>query len=128
MKNLLRNKLFILACCVCGVILSSSVFCSFGGKAPDHVTGQVHLYGNVPFEFPGFETDDGHLYTLVLDDKNSDDIMLEQISARQGELLELTGKIIKTEDVDASHINKLRDGEFVVYSFDVVKFKGIKAE
>lgn len=82
---------------------------SYGGKAPQVITGHIKYYGNSPFEFAGFETEDGYLYTIEID-KNSD-FLLADIEKETGYRLELTGKIDKSH---RNGPNVLKDGVFIV--------------
>ena len=98
-----------------------SVFCiffwgtmlfAFGGKAEDtktSIVGHVKFFGNVPFEFAGFETVDGLLYTIQVADDSK--IKLKEIESAQGYLLELTGDISKDNE---NIVEVLKDGVFIV--------------
>ena len=82
---------------------------SFGGSAPQVAVGHIKYYGNSPFEFAGFETEDGYLYTLKVDD--NPDFSLSDIEKEIGSRLEITGKIVKPRKKEP---NTLRDGVFIV--------------
>ena len=82
---------------------------AFGGKAPQAVSGYVKFYGNVPFEFAGFETLDGYVYTLQIDEDAK--FSLKDLTDLQGFLLELTGEI---DDSQKFGLNVLKDGIFIV--------------
>jgi len=82
---------------------------AFGGRAPQTIVGHVKYYGNVPFEFPGFETVDGYIYTIKIEENA--DFSLKDITAAQGYLLELTGEIDKNQK---NGLNVLKDGVFTV--------------
>lgn len=110
-------KLFFAVCTICAAAL---LFCSFARRPPDTVTGYVHMYGNAPFSFPGFETEDGKRYTLVLDEKKSGTLTLKELESLQGQRVELRGVIRTGSDAVEEGINRLRDGEFVVYSYRVI--------
>lgn len=103
---------------VLGLLGAAALFCSFGGKAPQTVTGHVNMYGNEPFAFPGFQTEDGKTYTLVVDENKSDkNVTLKRMQQFQGELLELTGKTISLKKNELPGPNILKDGQFIVYSY-----------
>ena len=97
------------------IILSLTLFISaffafsFGGLAPQTAVGHVKYYGNVPFEFAGFETVDGFVYTLQVGENSP--FSLKDIEAEQGNMLELTGQIDKSQK---NAPNVLKDGVFVV--------------
>lgn len=91
---------------------TSSLTFAFGGKAEDTKTtviGHIKYYGNEPFDFAGFETDDGLLYTIKVEENAN--FTMEDITYNQGKRLALSGII------DSSHkngLNVLKDGIFVV--------------
>ena len=85
---------------------------AFGGKASDSkmsVVGHVKFYGNVPFEFPGFETVDGYIYTIQIEENAK--FTLDDIKKENGYLIELTGEVDKSKN---NGLNVLKDGIFVV--------------
>lgn len=82
---------------------------AFGGRAPQTIVGHVKYYGNVPFEFPGFETVDGFIYTIQIEENSA--FSLKDITDAQGYMLELTGEIDKSQK---KGVNTLKDGVFVV--------------
>ena len=86
----------------------SSVF-AFGGRAPQTIVGHVKYYGNVPFEFPGFETVDGFIYNIQTEENAA--FSLKDITDAQGYMLELTGEIDKSQK---KGVNTLKDGVFVI--------------
>jgi hypothetical protein len=105
---------------VCTVLAVTALFCSFSRRPPDIVTGHVNMYGSMPFAFPGFETTDGRHFTLVLDKKKSGTITIHELESLQGQLVELHGVINTGSNADKSGINRLHDGEFVVYSYKII--------
>ncbi len=110
-KNLVA---FVFAVLISGVFGVFNAF-AFGGRAPQVVVGSIKYYGNDPFAFPGFETVDGLVYTIKVSEKSS--FTLEEIAAKQGNLLELTGKIDKSKK---NGFNVLKDGIFVVEEWRVI--------
>ncbi len=102
--------------CVILVLFAAVLSFSFGGHPKEKAVGTICYYGNVPFEFPGFNTVDGFVYTIQVAEGAS--FSLDDITKEQGNLLEFTGKI------DASNIggyNVLKDGVFIVSDFEVLK-------
>ena len=93
------------------VLCALSVF-AFGGKSEETQTtivGHIKYFGNAPFEFAGFETVDGFLYTLKVQENAK--FSLKDIEAEQGNMLELTGEIDKSQE---NGLNVLKDGIFIV--------------
>lgn len=86
------------------------------GKAEsdvDVVTGKVKVYGNEPFTFLGFVTEDNKQYKLKGDDK-----LLLEIQNAQGRKIEIKGKIEKTEE---GSFDELKDGALFVFEWKLVK-------
>jgi hypothetical protein len=106
---------------VFAVCAAAVLFCSFARRPSDTVTGYVHMYGNMPFSFPGFETEGGNRYTLVLDEKKSGTLTLKELQSLQGKRVELSGVIHTGSKADKAGINRLKDGEFVVYSYRILE-------
>lgn len=104
MKKSLLKAIFALVFSLCNLFAFS-----FGGRPPESIVGHVKYYGNVPFEFPGFETVDGYIYTIKIEENA--DFSLKDITAAQGYLLELTGEIDKNQK---NGLNVLKDGVFTV--------------
>lgn len=107
-------------------IAGALLLCSFAVRPYDTITGQVSLYGNIPFTFTGFETTDGHRYTLVTDDKKSGSVTREKLISLQGQLLTLHGRINPPGRAQKAGITLLKDGEFVVYSYETAGASGRK--
>ncbi|HAH63775.1 MAG TPA: hypothetical protein DCL73_16940 [Treponema sp.] len=113
----MKMKLFFAVCAVCTAAL---LFSSFARRPANTISGYVHMYGNAPFSFPGFETDNGKRYTLVLDEKKSGTLTLEELESLQGQRVELHGAVRTESGAVEAGINRLKDGEFVVYSYKVI--------
>ena len=92
-------------------LLSIQIF-GFGRKAPQIVVGHIKYFGNTPFEFAGFETVDGYIYTLNVAENLS--FTIEELCTEQGNMLELTGEIDKSQK---NSLNVLKDGIFIVDSW-----------
>lgn len=98
----MKRKIFLFAL----FILASSFIFSMS-KRNNTITGLVHIYGNAPFTYVGFVTDDGKEYAV--DISKDSEVTVEYLKSMQGTKLELTGKIEKP-----SGFNDLHDGRFVV--------------
>jgi len=98
------------------VLASLAGFAFAGGKgdasAPDHADGYIKWYGNAPFEYPGFVTVDGQIYTIAVEDGSS--INVDDISALQGYLIHIDGRIDKLQ---IGGFQVLKDGVFVVSDY-----------
>ncbi|MBR4629731.1 MAG: hypothetical protein IKO57_04740 [Treponema sp.] len=86
---------------------------AFGKKT---ITGHIKIYGNEPFTFVGFVTDDGEKYSLDIDPKA--DFTIQDIQAHQGEPLKLTGIV---NDKELIGFQTLKNGRFVVSKFKVIE-------
>ncbi len=86
---------------------------AFGKKS---IKGHIKIYGNSPFTFVGFVTEDGEKYSLDIDPKA--DFTLKDIQQHQGETLKLTGIV---NDKELIGFQTLKDGRFVVSKFKVVE-------
>ena len=107
MKASLKKTIFAIII----AFLSLGAF-AFGGKASDSqnsIVGYIKFYGNAPFEFPGFETVDGYVYTLKVKENSS--FTLSELEKQTGNMLELTGEIDKSQK---NGLNVLKDGIFIV--------------
>lgn len=76
--------------------------------------GTIRSYGSSPFIFPGFEAEDGKLYTLEV--PSSNDFTLDDLSSHEGELIELTGKKKGKRLAPYS----LSGGHIIVESYEIV--------
>lgn len=95
------------------LVAMTSIF-AWGGKKT--ITGHIQIYGNAPFTFVGFVTDDGEEYSLDIDSKA--DFTIKDIKTHQGELLKLTGVVNEKELMG---FQTLKDGRFIVSKFKVEK-------
>ena len=82
----------------------------------DVKTGFVKIYGNEPFTFVGFRTQDGEEYRLLADDD-----VLSLFRQKQGFLIRITGKIEEQNDENTFHFQNLKDGVFKVESWEVIE-------
>ena len=87
---------------------------AFGGKK--NVVGYIQMYGNEPFTFVGFVTENGKKYSLDIapDAKFS----MHDIIENQGKKLRLTGYANEKELIG---FQTLENGRFVVTKFKAVE-------
>jgi len=110
MKKLFTILLFVFV----SVIPTSFIF-AYGGQAPQTAVGSITYYGNAPFAFPGLQTVDGYLYTLAVEENAP--FTLKDIEAAQGNLIEFTGTIDKSQK---NGLNVLKDGIFIVSEWKIL--------
>ena len=87
----------------------------FGGRAlsgQSEAFGHLKYFGNAPFVFPGFQTEEGLLYGLEV--AENADFTLRDIENAQGCLLEIRGEIRAGEK---NGLTALKDGIFVVHEW-----------
>lgn len=77
--------------------------------------GTVHSFGNMPFNFPGFVTEDGKQYFI-----EADDSMKSELLGTQGKRILLTGTIVKNKK-KSFFMNRLKDGAVEAVSFEVIE-------
>ena len=99
------------------ILISLTIFCllplfAFGGRAPEPIVGTIKYYGNAPFEIPGFETIEGKVYSLDIEENST--FTLQDILVNQGHLLELTGK---AEKIRIPAPNRVGKEVFIVSSW-----------
>jgi len=82
---------------------------AFAGRSQDSAVGHIKFYGNAPFAFAGFETKEGRLYKIEVEEGS--DFSIKDIENEVGSLLELTGEIDSSRKND---FNVLKDGVFIV--------------
>lgn len=100
----MKRKIFLFAL----FVLSTSLVFSMS-KRNVTITGLVHIYGNAPFTYVGFVTDNGKEYSIDISEDS--EVTLEYLQSMQGYVLELTGKVEKK-----SGFQDLKDGRFLVKS------------
>lgn len=96
-------------------VLIAAVCILFAMNKNDGLTeakGYIEWFGNIPFEYSGFKTVEGKLYSLQVAD--GADFSVKDIEALQGSLIYIEGRIKNT---GGKTINALRDGVFVVKNF-----------
>lgn len=77
--------------------------------------GTVCSFGNMPFNFPGFVTEDGRQYFI-----EADDSMKSELLGTQGKKILLTGTIIENEK-KGFVTNRLKDGSVKAVSFEIIE-------
>lgn len=82
-------KKFILILVILQIICSFSIFAMAKNQS---ITGYVNVYGNEPHTYLGLKSQDGTVFTLKADKET-----LDEIQKKQGELLQLSGKIIENK-------------------------------
>ena len=106
MKKNIRKLTIILAITLCGLL-----FTSFSKNNITTVKGYIHVYGNEPFTYIGIKTEDNKEYAIDADKETTD-----QLRASQGKQIEITGRIIKSENNEAG---MLKDGKIEVIEWKV---------
>ena len=79
-----------------------------------NLRGTVRFFGNSPFEYPGFQAEDGSQYTIEAVD--GAEFTVEDLSSHAGELIEISGKQKKKKGGLAS----LSGGHIIVESYEIV--------
>lgn len=86
---------------------------AFGKKS---IKGHIQIYGNEPFTFVGFITENDEEYSLDIDPKA--EFTIKDIQKLQGKPLKLTGVV---NDKELIGFQTLKNGRFVVSKFKVVE-------
>ncbi len=76
--------------------------------------GTVRSFGNMPFNYPGFVTEDGKQYFI-----EADDSLKSELLGVQGKRILLTGTIVKNNKNGFS-MNRLKDGAIKDVSFKII--------
>ena len=80
------------------------------------VTGYIKSYGNMPFNFPVIECDDGKLYSIDA----SDDVK-KLLLSKQGKLVSISGIIISEKENNSSDYGDSEFGRIIFESFSEIK-------
>ncbi len=104
------NTIFI----ILSVLLCSLIFCSYSKNKISKVKGLIHVYGNEPFTYIGIETTDEKEYAISADKK-----IIEELWATQGQYIEISGYIVKSETIKEPGM--LKDGKIEVLDWKYVK-------
>ena len=80
------------------------------------VSGYIKSYGNMPFNFPVIECDDGKLYSIDA----SDDVKKVLLS-KQGKLVSISGIIISEKENNSSDYGDSEFGRIIFESFSEIK-------
>ncbi len=105
-----KLSLFVL----CTAVLSLSALSLSFSSPVQNLKGSIQFFGNAPFVFPGFVTEDGSQYTLEA--QSGADFTVDDISSHAGELIEISGKK-KKKKVGP---NSLSGGHIIVESYEVL--------
>lgn len=80
------------------------------------VSGYIKSYGNMPFNFPVIECDDGKLYSIDA----SDDVK-KLLLSKQGKLVSISGIIISEKENNSSDYENSEFGRIIFESFSEIK-------
>lgn len=80
------------------------------------VSGYIKSYGNMPFNFPVIECDDGKLYSIDA----SDDVK-KLLLSKQGKLVSISGIIISEKENNSSDYGDSEFGRIIFESFSEIK-------
>ena len=80
------------------------------------VSGYIKSYGNMPFNFPVIECDDGKLYSIDA----SDDVK-KLLLSKQGKLVSISGIIISKKENNSSDYGDSEFGRIIFESFSEIK-------
>ena len=78
-------------------------------------TGTVRSFGNMPFNFPGFVTENGKQYLI-----EADDAMKKELLDAQGKKIILNGTIAEKEN-NGFPMSTLKDGTIKADSFKIIE-------
>ncbi len=105
-----KKKAFILII----VLLSAILFTSYSKNRMSSLQGYIHVYGNDPFSYIGIETTDEKQYSISADKE-----VIKELRKTQGNLIEITGIIIKAEKDKMPGM--LKDGKIELAEWRVLK-------
>lgn len=92
------------------------IFCSFSKSKEVSIQGFVKSFGNVPFNYPVIETDDGKQYSV-----KADDDVKNEIFKTAGEKIEVTGVIIVPKKDNEIGFQSAKDGYIEVVEWKFVE-------
>lgn len=92
---------------VAGIMLTS-----MAGSGLVSARGHIRYYGNAPVATPAFETDDGKVYIMRIEDGAR--CSIEEVLALQGNHIELTGTIGPALSENEFPVSQ--DGTFIITS------------
>ena len=97
------------------VLSLAALSLSFSSPVQD-MKGTIKFFGNVPFEYPGFEAEDGSQYTLEV--MEGAEFSLEDMGRHSGELMEISGKLKKKK---RGGLSSLPGGHIVVEAYELLE-------
>lgn len=97
------------------ILILMTMFCSYSKSKEVSVQGFIKSYGNVPFNYPVIETEDGKSYSIKADDDVKDEIF-----KTVGEKIEVTG-IITEPEKDTVDFQCAKDGYIEVIEWKIVE-------
>ena len=106
------KKIFFVLATICAITLSCT---SMSINRLTTLTGHINYYGNVPFEEPAFETEDGNLFAMAVAPEAS--FTLEDVLSKQGYRLQLDGMI---ENATLSDQPLGVKEKIIIYSYKVL--------
>ena len=105
-----KNRLFAL---FVATLSLSALSLSFSSPVRN-MKGTVRFFGNSPFEYPGFQAEDGSQYTIEV--QEGAEFTVDDMSSHSGELIEISGKLKKKK----GGLSSLSGGHIIVESYEVV--------
>ena len=111
----MKKLLFVIS--LLSVLVMGFLFTSGAKNKMTSVKGYINYYGNAPFASPAFVSDDGLIYTMILEEGVQ--FTLDDIVALQGNYLELTGIV----DTEAQTILPTTNGTITIHSYKQAKQK-----
>ena len=109
MKTMKKSGLFVV---FVAVLSLCSLSLSFSSPVRN-MKGTVSFFGNSPFEYPGFQAEDGSQYTIeVLDGA---EFTLDELTSHSGELIEISGKLKKKK----GGLSSLSGGHIIIESYAI---------
>lgn len=106
---------------ICTVLFFSVFAIVFAWCGKKTITGHIQIYGNAPFTFVGFITDNGEEYSLDIDPKAN--FTIRDINEKQGKVLKLTGII---NDKELMGFQTLKNGRFMVIKFKTIESTNVE--
>ena len=101
-----------------GLILLTAMLSSFSMSKNNNYfseEGVISSFGNEPFSFPGFVTENGKKYSIKADEK-----ILKELIKNHGKVILLKG-ILQENEENMLSFNKLKDGTVIVKSYKILK-------
>lgn len=98
------------------ILFFITIFCSFSKSKEVSIQGFAKSFGNVPFNYPVIETDDGKQYSV-----KADDDVNHEIFKTTGEKIEVIGIIIIPKKDDKIGFQCAKDGYIEVVEWKIVE-------